>query len=276
MTEFRQIRALEDVAVDLVTEYADQFWRKRRRRWEHDQIEVVALADDDPNNVEAWELSVDATETRLIDDIRLLSSHMREGDYHSLKLGLILAKAHAWQPLLAWLPVLHAGKDREVTVQPIPLDENERRVVEGLAALAERDDPCLAGAELFLIRNLTRGRGISFFDDFHYYPDFIVWLRDGDHQHIVFLDPKGLSRFGGKERRKVRLHHEIAEVEKRVRDTDPNLRLHAYVLSVTAASLIDDGERSAGDWKEDGVYFLNDSDCLKQVVGHALQAERAC
>ena len=275
VTGFRQVLALEDIAVDLVTEYADQFWRKRRRRWEHDQIEVVTLADDDPNNIGAWEISVDATETRLIEDIRLLASHMRKGDYHSLKLGLILAEAHAWQPLLAWLPVLHAGKNREVTVQPIPLDEDKRRVVEGLAGLAESGDPCLLGRELFLIRNLTRGRGISFFDDFDYYPDFIVWLKDGDHQHVVFLDPKGLSRFGGKERRKVRLHHEIVEVEKRVRDTDPQLRLHAYVLSVTDPSLIDDGGRSAEAWKEDGVYFLRDPDCLKQVVGHALEAERA-
>ena len=105
-----------------------------------------------------------------------------------------------------------------------------------------------------------------------YYPDFIVWLKDGDHQHVVFLDPKGLSRFGGKERRKVRLYHEIAEVEKRVRSADPNLRLHAYVLSVTAPRLIDDGRRSADAWKQDGVYFLDEPDCLKQVVGHALEA----
>ena len=275
---FRQVRALEDIAIDLVTEYADLFWRKRRRRWEHEQIEVVALTEDDPNNVEAWELSVDATEARLIEDIHRLASHVREGtfDYHDLDLRVILAKAHAWQPMLAWLPLLHAGKDRKVTVQPVPLDESEIKVVEGLAALAESDDPCLQGRELFLIRNQTHGRGISFFDDFHYYPDFMVWLKDGDHQHVVFLDPKGLSRFGGKERRKVRLHHEIAEVEKRVRDTDPNLRLHAYVLSVTAASLIDDGGRSADAWKEDGVYFLDDDDCLKQVVGHALEVARAC
>ena len=275
---FRQMRALEDVAVDLVTEYADQFWRKRRRRWEHEQIEVVALTEDDPNNVEAWELSVDATESRLIEDIHRLASHVREGsfDYRGLDLRVILAKAHAWQPLLAWLPLLHAGQGRKVTVQPVPLDESETKVVEGLVALAESGDPCLSGRELFLIRNRTHGRGVSFFDDFHYYPDFIVWLKDGDHQHVVFLDPKGLSRFGGKERRKVRLHHEIAEVEKRVRDTDPHLRLHAYVLSVTAPSLIDDGGRSADSWKEDGVYFLEDRDCLKQVVGHALEVARAC
>ena len=264
-TEFGQLRALEDLAVELITVYAERFWRRERRRWEHDRIEVVSLDEGDPNHVEAWELSADATETRLVEDIRTLASCVQDAWFHRLKVGVILAKVHAYQPLL------HAGKDRQVTVRPVPLDENEKKVVEGLAALAENGDPCLQGRELFLIRNPTRGRGVSFFDDFNYYPDFIVWLKDDDRQHVVFLDPKGLRRLGDRERRKVRLHHEIAEVEKRVRYADPNLHLRAYVLSVTAPTLIGDSGRSVEAWKQDGVYFLDDPNCLKQVVGHALE-----
>lgn len=52
---------------------------------------------------------------------------------------------------------------------------------------------------------MTRGRGVSFLDDFAHYPDFIVWLKDEADQHVVFLDPKGLDRYGPKKRRKVRL-----------------------------------------------------------------------
>ena len=163
------------------------------------------------------------------------------------------------------------GRTAKSRSAPFRLDENEKKVVEGLAGLAENGDPCLEGRELFLIRNLTRGRGVSFFDDYHYYPDFIVWLKDGDRQHVVFLDPKGLRRFGDRERRKVELHHGIAEVEEQVRSSDPNLHLRAYVLSVTAPSLIDDGGRSAADWKRDGVYFLEEPDCLSQVIGDALK-----
>ena len=123
----------------------------------------------------------------------------------------------------------------------------------------------------FLIRNLTRGRGVSFFDDFGYYPDFIVWLKDRSLQHVLFLDPKGLSRFGRKERHKVQLHREIMQVEDRIRRDEPDLRLRAYVLSVTPAAHIDDGRRSVSEWKKDGVYFLSDPDCLQQVIEHALE-----
>ena len=268
---FGQINNLENIAVDLITEYADRFWRARRRRWEHDEIEVVSLDEDEPNNAGTYEVSVDTAEDQLVRDAGELAYDIREGRfdelkdwYEHLKIGVIRTTAHAYQPLL------YARNDRVVTVQPVPLNENEKRVVERLEELARHGDPCLKGKELFLIRNLTRGRGVSFFDDFDYYPDFIVWLKQGQVQHVLFVDPKGLSRFGRGERQKVKLHHDIAEIEDRIRRKDPNLRLRAYVLSVTPAAEIDDGGRSVSDWKEDGVYFLNEPDCLKQVIGHAL------
>lgn len=263
------MQALEDVAVDLISEYADEYWRSRRRQWEHDKLEVVTLDEDDPNSIGAYELSVDVNETRLVEAVHELADDVREGYYHLLRVGVIFTKAHAYEPLL------YAGRDSEITIRPVALDENEKTVVEKLADLAEGHDSCLLGRELYLIRNLTRGRGVSFFDDFAYYPDFIVWLNDQQSQHVIFLDPKGLSRYGGKERRKVALHTGIAEVEERIRNTDKNLRLHAYVLSVTPAAQIDDGRRSTTEWKQDGVYFLDEPDCLKQVIEHAIRAKAA-
>ena len=159
-----------------------------------------------------------------------------------------------------------------MTIRPVALDGNERKVVEGLSDLAEKQDSCLQGRELFLIRNLTRGRGVSFFDDYAYYPDFIVWLKDARSQHLIFLDPKGLSRFGPRERKKVRLHREIREVAEQVRAAHPNLYLHACILSVTAPQDIGAEPRSKARWVEDGVYFLHDPDCLRQVISRVLQS----
>ena len=266
LTDFQSVREFEDIALDLITEYADQFWRKQRRRWESDNIEIVTLDESDPNNGRSYELSVDVTQSQLIGDIQNLKANIERGYFDNLKLGAIMTGAHAYQPLL------YAGKDCNVTVRPVALDENEKKVVEGLAELAESHDQCLQGKELYLIRNLTRGRGVSFFDDFGYYPDFIVWLNGTDCQHIIFLDPKGLSRFGARERRKVALYRDIKNIEERIRGTDPNLHLHAYVLSVTPPDKIDDGSRSSSDWKNDGVYFLNTPDCLQQVVEDVLNS----
>ena len=270
LVRFGDLRRLEDLAVDLLTEYADRFWRACRRRWEHGRIEVVTLEPDDPNNIGAYEMTVDAARERLVEEANELATALTDGRlddlkpwYDALKIGTVALPAHAYSPLL------YARDERVVTVQPVPLDANEKRVVEQMALLATGADASLRGRELFLIRNETRGRGVSFFDDFGYYPDFIAWLKDDTGQHVLFLDPKGLGRFGGRERRKVQLHRSISEVERQVRRTDPNLRLHAYVLSTTPATRIDDSTRSTAAWKSDGVYFLNEHDCMKQVIEHA-------
>ena len=42
---------------------------------------MVTLDEDDPNNIEAYELSVDATESLLIQDVRDLASNVRAGDF---------------------------------------------------------------------------------------------------------------------------------------------------------------------------------------------------
>ncbi len=266
-TSFRQVRELEAIATVLIAEYIDRFWRGQRRSWESQRYAVVKLDEDDPNRIAAYELSADAKEARLVNDIRELKERVRKGEagnFHHLKLGVLKTKYHAYEPLL------YAGKDCKVTVQPVALNENEKKIVEKLAELAEADDACLQGRELFLIRNRTRGRGVSFFDDHGYYPDFIVWLKDDDCQHILFLDPKGLGRFSPKERKKVRLHREIKEIETQIRAHDPNLSLHAYVLSVTSRDEISDEEYSPEQWAERGVYFLNEPDSLRQVIGDAL------
>ena len=265
-TSYADVRKLEDIVVELIAEYADRFWRSQRRTWEHKNIEVTRLDETDPNNIGEYRLSVDATKTQMIDDIRALASNLREGPVHHLKLGVVMADAHAYKPLL------YATGKGDVTVQPVPLDGNEKQVVVSLAKLARDGDPCLGGRELYLIRNLTRGRGVSFFDDCAYYPDFIVWLKDGDNQHVVFLDPKGLGRFGPDERKKVRLHTEIAEIEDLVHEGEASLRLHAYVLSVTPPGKIGDESRTQEEWEEQGVYFLDDSGWPQRVIGDVLGA----
>lgn len=265
MKSFENLRELEDVAVNLLTEYADRFWRKQRRQWESDRIQVTPLQEDDPNNIEAYQLSVDAAKGELVKGVRELAAHPEYQPARTLKMTAISTDAHAYKPLL------HKAKDCEVTIQPVALDDNEKKVVDKLIKLARGSKSFLQGRELFLIRNLTRGRGMSFFGDYAYYPDFIVWLKKNDEQHVIFLDPKGLVIYGPRERRKVELHTEIKETEAQIRKTDPNLFLHAYILSVTPPAKISDQPKTKPEWAEQGVYFLDDNDCLEQIIKKVLE-----
>ena len=262
VTSFEELARLEELAADLIAEYLERAWRQARRRWEQERLEVVPLDENDPNSIEAHEVSgVGVAE--LVRDLHGLTGRAREKALWDLGLLEICTKAHAYEPLLQI-------RERKVEIRPVPLDTNEANVVRGLQKLAESGDPCLDGRALFLIRNLTRGRGVSFFDDFAYYPDFIVWLHNDDSQHVLFLDPKGLGRYGPREQEKVRLHREIKTVEARVQEQDPALFLHAYVLSNTRAEEIAEGRRSASEWKKAGVYFLDQENSLAELIADAL------
>ena len=264
VTGVKEIKELEEIAVDLVAEYANLFWRTQRRQWESENFEVVTISQDDPNHVEFYNLSVAETESQLITDIRKLVANVQEGYCEKLKLGVIMADVHAYHPLL------YAGVDCQISVQPVALNKTEKIVVEKIVELSQGGDSFLEGKELYLIRNLTRGRGVSFFDDFDYYPDFIIWLKENNCQHIIFLDPKGLSRFGVRERKKLELHSEIVNIEKQIHLTDPQLYLHSYVISVTPAENVGEETHSKKQWQEYGVYFLDDPNCLRQIFEHAL------
>ena len=266
---FDDVRTLEDIALELTTAYVEAFWRRCRRRWEQRRLEVGVLTDKDPNRVEVHRLSVDSADQLLVKNLQELSDDLSDGYRHGLRLGVLRSRIHAYKPLL------YADSDSRVTVQPVPLNRTEKQVVEGLGELAEASGGLLAGRELFLIRNLTRGRGISFFDDYAYYPDFILWLKAGARQDVVFLDPKGLSRFGPRERHKVALHREIKEVEARLRSQDPDLFLHAYVLSTTSLAEVGADPRPAAEWEKDGVYFLSEERPLERIVADVLACQAA-
>lgn len=260
--DFGLIQALEDIAVDLITEYADRFWRARRQKWEHGQIDVVTLNKEDPNNVGAYELSANVGKGGLVKD---------SGDvaYEDFGIKRIETSRHAYSPLL------HSSQNCKVAIRPVALNDGERQVVEALRGLAESKNPCLEGKDVFLMRNQTGGRGISLFNDVAYYPDFLVWLKDSESQHLIFLDPKGLSRFGYAENKKMQMHREIAEIAKQVREAHPDLHLHAYILSVTPPSQIGaELPRKQSEWEADGVYFMQDDDCLERMIASVLKSEQ--
>ena len=80
-SEYARVREWEDLAVDLICEYADQYWRKERNVWEHEHMEVVPLKTDDPNHVYEYKLSVDAKQKQLMEDIERLAEEVRQGQY---------------------------------------------------------------------------------------------------------------------------------------------------------------------------------------------------
>ena len=105
------------------------------------------------------------------------------------------------------------AEDGLVEISPAPLNQGERRFVEDLKAFHDGDPAFFAGKELYLLRNLSRGRGVGFFEAGNFHPDFIVWLLVGDKQFVTFVDPKGIRQLASTDP-KVEFFKTIKEIER--------------------------------------------------------------
>ena len=266
-TNMDELLRLENVVLKLITEYADQFWRRNRSRWEQDKIETIKLEKDNPNVIKEYLLSIDSSEKELINGIEELIENVESRRYSNLKINLINASRHAYQPLL------YADENSKITIQPAALNQGEKQFVEKFMNSSESDNQFFRQKEIYLLRNLVGNRGISFFEDSNYYPDFIMWVNSRNEQHIIFLDPKGLVHFNHKTRKKVELHKSIKNVEQQLRSkgNHDNVRLHSFVLSITDPKDIGEGLRTKEEWNADGVYFMSDPSCLADIFEKVLE-----
>ena len=89
----------------------------------------------------------------------------------------------------------------------------------------------LGQRRLYLLRNLSRGKGIGFFAADNFYPDFILWLVDGAKQRIVFVDPKGLAMLKPNDfsHPKIHLYRTLQEIAGNL--DDPNVSLDSFIIS---------------------------------------------
>ena len=130
---------------------------------------------------------------------------------------------HLYQPLLYL-------QEKIVEISPVPLNKGERQFVEDLKAFHDNDGGFFAGKELYLLRNLSKGRGVGFFEAGNFHPDFILWLLIGVNQHVIFVDPKGIRNIGATDP-KVQFYQTIKEIETRL--GDPKVHLHSFIISNT-------------------------------------------
>ena len=122
-----------------------------------------------------------------------------------------------------------------VEISPVPLNKGERNLVEDLKAFHDGTPEFFADKELYLLRNLSKGRGVGFFEAGNFHPDFILWLLVGGQQYIVFVDPKGIRNLGLNDP-KIQFFETIKEIEQRL--GDPSVTLSSFIVSNTPSHVM--------------------------------------
>lgn len=221
---FAGIADLDAAVQAILRKYVDRFYGIRQQRWESSNMVCRELSSDHPNFSD-YTVKIKASEEKLIEEVKDLASRM-DGDAGSLP--NVVFDRHLYQPLL---------KDRgdEVKVSPPGLEESEERFVETLRSYCLRDNRT-DGEKVFLLRNLSRGKGIGFFATAGFYPDFILWVKRGDgSQKVIFVEPHGMRNDNPPPyNEKVNLYLALEDLSDRlVQNGGPNLHLDSYIVSAT-------------------------------------------
>ncbi|MGC8782252.1 MAG: DEAD/DEAH box helicase family protein, partial [Anaerolineae bacterium] len=158
--------------------------------------------------------------------------------------------------------------------------ESEARFVRDLREYwnAEKDR-LLAGKEVFLLRNLSRGYGIGFFEERGFYPDFILWVVDQktNAQRIVFIEPHGMLHAKAyMHDEKARLHERLPALAQEIgrRSGRGNVHLDAFIISATPYNDLyehyDDGKWDRAKFAEKHILFPErsaDYDYIRNLLG---------
>ena len=278
---------LQEAVVNILRKYADALHRRRRSRWEAQQLVYKRLDETDPNfqlnavgeEQESYAVRVSGEKQRewakeieqLIAECEAL--YERDGD---APLPRIHFSRHLYQPLLV-------ETDGPVAMSPPGLNAGEQTFVTDLRDFwAEEQDRLPADTELFLLRNLSRGRGVGFFESHGFYPDFILWIKNEDGQRIVFIEPHGMyheSPYRNSE--KARLHERLPELAREIttRSEGMTAALDSFILSTTPYPELqksyDDGSWDREQFAEKHILFLERSeeyDYIKRLLQAQLAA----
>ncbi|MBU1474153.1 MAG: restriction endonuclease subunit R, partial [Acidobacteria bacterium] len=239
---FKGTVLLQKAVVIILRKYAEAFYRVRRERWDSEHMVYKTLDENDPNlsfhkgsvrdhtscgyivNIKRSESAFVSEIEKLIADVdKLYSQETRE-------LPRIHFDRHLYQPLL----VDYGDK---VRMTPPGLNESEKKFVLDLKDYWSKEKKkSLAGVEVFLLRNLSRGAGIGFFEGSGFFPDFILWLIGGKKQHIIFVEPHGMLHENAyKEDHKAQLHERLPELARGISARSPHqeVTLDSYIISAT-------------------------------------------
>ena len=236
---FDDRQRLQSAVTSILRAYTDALYRQRLSQWEGDNLIYRELDRTDDNfrfNVDEEEgkgryfVRVPKDNMEMIEHLKNMideCNELYERDQDDLP--RIHFDRHLYQPLLI--------EGDGVTSSPQGLTESERRFVDDLKSYCEKGlAKDLSGAELYLLRNLSRGKGVGFFDNGGVYPDFILWVKTEEAQRIVFVEPHGmLNEKAYMNSGKAKLHERLPELAQKIasRTGNPKVELDSFIVSAT-------------------------------------------
>lgn len=269
---FDGVLLLQRVAAELLKRYCDHYYNYRKREYIEPRLELRELTSDDDNipSDKFYQLITNGDEEQLIKGIQQIKTELKTKKDELLNVGNLKAcnfGKHLFEPLF------HVRRGGKITILPVSLNESEYQFVTDLKGWCDEQKASLEkdGRELFLLRNMSRGKGVGFFEAGNFHPDFILWMLADNKQYVTFIDPHGLLHGSGPGDEKIKLHKQIKKIE--VRLGDPDVVLNSFILSWTAYPQLKWDITQQDLEKQNVLFMVNDKE---QYIGKLFSKLKEC
>jgi hypothetical protein len=265
------LRRLEEIALLVIKKYLDLFYGKYAKRFEtenlrYDKIgkQLPLFVFEKPGKKYGYTVQIDKKEGKLIEEIKNLAKDLNKllkDDKETLP--RICFDSHLY------VPILLQGKKID-RISPEGLVESEEKFVIGLREYLKNNRAKFSNVEVYLLRNYPRS-GVGFQLQWsRFFPDFIMWVKDGAKQTIVFIDPKGLEHTKELNDEKIQFaKNELKQIEQKFcRD---NIALNSFILSSTPYEKLIEGKTkppSKDEYIKHNVLFLDDSNWTEKLFAN--------
>ena len=203
---------------------------------------------------------------RLVDEVKRLKDDIEQ--FYTKKKVEQIPTIHFDKHLYSPVATFKQGTNyEEIKSIPVKLNKGETQFIEDLRVWLITQSERLANKEVFILRNLSKGKGVGFFvETASFYPDFILWIKQENQQDIIFIDPKGILMMGNTNDEKVVFcTNTINEIQDAIRlklkeeGNTTILNLYAYILSVTPYLKVkpkfENGNLVKADFKNNHILF---------------------
>lgn len=256
------VRLWQRLASDLVCRYLKRFYTCHKNMWEKKYYRYFPLSADDtnlrlaidPKKPNRYSIEIDKGQDNAIALINRI-----EGIIHDIETKNTIGPAdqdvieppdgitfinvkdfHFYDPLLGvLLDDYKARKDGAIVrITPTPLNKGEMQFVQDLRDYISQNNGEFKNKRFYLLRNHDRGPGMGFFEDGFFFPDFVLWIREGDLQYITFIDPKGLIKVSY-DSSKIGFAKRTKEIQEEIKTNFPaeavGVSLNSFIISTSLA-----------------------------------------
>ena len=275
---FSGVRKFHDLILMVLRDYIQKFYKREERKKTMNYLETEPLTIEKCSTMfpEGNRIIIKIPKN-LESDIKEITAQFDEYNKGSFPekwrkwdTFIVHFDNHLYTPLVIW-----KRNKEEIKSVPVKLNKGETKFVNDLRKFLNRNKDLLGNVDMFLLRNLSR-RGIGFFISSGFYPDFIIWIKNKDKQHMIFVDPKGIRNLGNFDDDKIQLCVSyIKEIESQIserlrKEKKPiSLVLDAFIISTSSyddtKTTFGEGKHTRDEFERHNILFMEDEAYVKKI-----------